>query len=441
VRAALSKLRASTGNEFVEVRDSPDGAGAVRLLVCPSNPLPEQVSLDFDAVDRFAGNGTVAFATDVEGDPHTFDPRLDPHLLVVGGTGSGKSSLLQALLFGFLRARAEVYLIDPVKGAADYRFAERHLRGMATDAETGAAVMRSVYAEVEQRKKANAAAGVGSFRELPDPPPMMVVLIDEFSALIGKSPAPKRSGNPELDLEIERIEEDHRARLEIGIYAGKIAREARSAGVAIILATQRLSAKMLDDLPSSSDLRTNLSRILLGRASWGDRVAALRSPDDAPQLEGQIPKGRGLFETTASTAQVVQCWYAPQPELAAQLAKRWHPLNDCETDDVAANRREKPGRITPDPADLDRRTDPDAPYGEVRDNVKNAMPRASGLHAPADDWGVPLDWGSPRPAAPLPETALPDDNDWPLLEAHTSNGVSVRLAEQVVPQDRDDAEW
>ena len=229
VRAALAKLRASTGNEFVELHDSPDGAGAVRLLACRSNPLPEIIAFDFDEMDSVAAEG-VPFGVDVEGQPVVFDPRLDPHLLVVGGTGSGKSSLLQGLLYGFLGSGAEVHLVDPVKGAADFRFAERHVRDMATDAETGAAVMRTVYAEVARRKDANAAAGVGSFRELPDPPPMIVVLIDEFSSLIGKFPVPKRSGDPELDVEIERIEEENRARLEIGIYAGKIAREARSAG-------------------------------------------------------------------------------------------------------------------------------------------------------------------------------------------------------------------
>ncbi len=90
VRAALAKLRTSTGNEFVELRDSPDGAGAVRLLASPSNPLPEKVSLDFDEMDRLLSRGIV-FATGVEGKPVVFSPLESPHLLLAGVTGSGKN--------------------------------------------------------------------------------------------------------------------------------------------------------------------------------------------------------------------------------------------------------------------------------------------------------------------------------------------------------------
>ena len=105
------------------------------------------------------------------------------------------------------------------------------------------------------------------------------------------------------------------------MFAGKIAREARSAGVTLALGTQKLSAKMLDTIPDAGYLKVNLSRVLLSKTSWGDRVSALRDPDDAPDLDGTVPRGRGMWESTAHPAQVIQCRYATQSELTTQLAR------------------------------------------------------------------------------------------------------------------------
>lgn len=58
------------------------------------------------------------------------------------------------------------------------------------------------------------------------------------------------------------------------------------------------------------------------QTSWGDRVSALPDPDDAPDLDGTVPRGRGLWETTAQPAQIVHCWYASQSSFPAQLDAR-----------------------------------------------------------------------------------------------------------------------
>jgi len=104
----------------------------------------------------------------------------------------------------------------------------------------------------------------------------------------------------------------------------------------LCLATQKLTAKMLDGIPGAGDLKTNLSRALLGKASWGDRASALRAPDDAPVLEGEIGKGRGLWETTSGAADVIQSWYAPAAELRAELVSRIPALGEDARLDVEA---------------------------------------------------------------------------------------------------------
>ena len=315
VRRSLAKLRTATGNDFLQIRPG-GGADTLRLLVARENPLPELAPFDFPAApaDRVSRSRSEWTAN-----PIAYDPNLDPHLLLAGLTGAGKSCLAQALVYGALVRGWQVYVIDPVKSGADYQFARDRCHGFASTAPEATALLRAVYAEVARRKQLNAAHGVGSYRELPEPPPHLLVLIDEFTSLVGRDPVPPRTDDPELDAERDLIEAANHARIEIGVFAGKIAREARSSGVTLALGTQKLSAKMLDTIPSAGDLKVNLSRVLLGKTSWGDRVSALRDPDDAPDLDGVVPRGRGLWETTAAPAQVIQCWYATQAEFRAEL--------------------------------------------------------------------------------------------------------------------------
>ncbi|MDA8283584.1 MAG: FtsK/SpoIIIE domain-containing protein, partial [Actinomycetota bacterium] len=335
VKAALGKLKVATANAFVEVRESPEGASSVRLLVAEASPLPQMVPFDWRAADAADG---LAFATGIEGEPVVFDPGESPHLLIAGVTGAGKSALIQSLLYGAAASGAELYIVDPVKGGADFVFLRDHAKAFASDAIEAAAVMKAVYAEVTRRKDLNAGHGVGSVFELPEEirPRRIVVMIDEFTSLIGQDPVPKQPfDDPDEEAERQRQLATNLAKQQVGIYAGRFAREARSAGLTLLLGTQKLMAKTLDTLPGSSDLKTNLARILLGKASSGERMSALRAFDDAPVLEGDIPKGRGLWEPLTSTAVVVQAWYATQDRYRAELERRVPKLEPSERLDLA----------------------------------------------------------------------------------------------------------
>lgn len=331
VRSAVGKLKSGTGNTFIEVRESPDGAASVRLLVSKQNPLPTMVPFDFTIAADIDG---FAFATGIEGEPIVFDPTESPHLLVAGTTGAGKSALLQGLLYGAAAKKAEVYIIDPVKGCADFVFLRDYAKAFASDPIEAAAVMKAVYAEVSRRKTLNAEYGVGSVFELPEElrPRRMVVMIDEFTSLIGRGDRVSKQpfDDPEQEAERQLQIAIDLAKEQVGVYAGKFAREARSAGVTLFLGTQKLMAKLLDTLPGGSDLKTNLARILLGKASQGERMSALRAFDDAPTLEGDIPKGRGLWEPLTSTAVAIQAWYTTQDRYGAELGRTIPKLTENE---------------------------------------------------------------------------------------------------------------
>ncbi|MET4143817.1 FtsK/SpoIIIE domain-containing protein [Arthrobacter sp. UYCo732] len=330
-----TKLESNSGNSFVEPRRVKNRANAIQLLACEVNPMPERAGYDWDFILE---SEVIPFATGVDGEPVAYNFKVDPHLLIAGASGGGKSVLLQSLAYGALIRGYELYVADPTKGGADFKFAEPYAKAFTATPFEAAAMMKGIYAEVLRRKNLNTGHGVGNYRDLPEEirPKHIVILLDEFTSLMGQDPVPAASDDPDMDIERDMIIATNRAKTEIGVYTGKIAREARSAGVTLFLATQKLSAKMLDTIPGAGDLKVNLSRLLMGKATYGDKQSALRAPQDAPDLGDAIPPGRGLFETTAGAAMAIQAWYDPaeQAVLREKLAAEIDPLDEDELLDL-----------------------------------------------------------------------------------------------------------
>src|SRR5699024_1520773 len=74
----------------------------------------------------------------------------------------------------------------------------------------------------------------------------------------------------------------------------------------------------------------NMSRMLLGKATFGERQSALKDPESAPDVGDVVPKGRGLIETSGSPTRLIQSWYHDpiQDVLATKLTERVMPLGD-----------------------------------------------------------------------------------------------------------------
>ncbi|NKY05849.1 hypothetical protein HF998_02455, partial [Cellulomonas hominis] len=261
------------------------------------------------------------------------------HLYLTDGfIPTHNSVTLQDLIYGAIVSGWELYVADPSKGAADFKFADPYAKAIAVEVLTAGAMMRTIYAEVVRRKNLNAQYGVGNYRDLPEEvrPRHLMVVIDEFTSLLGADPVPPASDDAEMDTEREAILASNRARTEIGVFTGKIGREARSAGVTVVLATQKLSAKVLDSIPGGNDVKTNMARILLGKATMGERMSALRAPMDAPEVGVVVPPGRGVFEPAEGAAVIFQSWYDPREQsvLSEQLAARVQPLPPSERLDL-----------------------------------------------------------------------------------------------------------
>lgn len=322
-KGKVEKLKTVTENSWIDpIRDSKDPT-KITLRVCKTNPIPELANYDFEHID---GSKHLPFATSVEGTPLELNFKVSPHLLCLGATGGGKSVFLQALLYASLLRGYELFVIDPSKGGADFKFAEKYTSAFTGVVEEARAIIRALYDEVKRVKDLNAQYGVGSYRDLPDEvrPKHRVIFIDEFTSLMARFPVPMESDDPEAEEERQRIIQENSWRAEIGTFVGRIAREARSAGFSLILATQKLSAKIMDNIPGGEDLKTNLARAIVGNPSLGELMSALRRPYDAPKLGDEVPQGRGLYEPLGSLSVPMQVWYEPeeQNKLGYELEQR-----------------------------------------------------------------------------------------------------------------------
>lgn len=118
-----------------------------------------------------------------------------PHALVAGTTGSGKSILLQTWLLAMALehppSRLTFVLID-FKGGATFAPLEDlpHTDSVLDDFDSAAAfrALVSVRAEITRRERLLADHGCSDVLELDDPPPRLVVVIDEFHALMATHP-------------------------------------------------------------------------------------------------------------------------------------------------------------------------------------------------------------------------------------------------------------
>jgi hypothetical protein len=263
------------------------------------------------------------------------------HLYLTGGFIPTHNSVsLQVFLYPAAVQGCEIYVVDPTKGGADFGFVRPYAKAFAGTVDEAAALMKHVYGEVRRRIAVNTAHQVGSYRDLPDDirPKHIYLVMDEFTSLMQADAVSKSaSDDPEVEDDRQAQLRANASKLFIGTMTGKIAREARSAGVTLVLATQKLSAKMLDAVPGANDLKTNLSRMLMGNATSGERASALKNFVDAPSLGDHVPRGRGLWETSAGIAEIIQVWFEPsQVTFGKMLAERRDPLPDSERVDLYA---------------------------------------------------------------------------------------------------------
>ena len=201
-----------------------------------------------------------------------------PHILIGGNTGSGKTILLQCLLWQAIEQADVVYVAD-FKGGVDFPRAWQEFAYIITNEQKLLVLLNRLADTLEKRKqlfKEVEAANITEYRQKAgDYMQRIVFACDEVAELLDRTGADKE--RKELLAQIE-------ARLAL------IARQGRAFGVHLILATQRPDANIL-----SGQIKNNMNIRICGRADTtlstiiiGDGRAAEQIPHDA--------QGRFLME-------------------------------------------------------------------------------------------------------------------------------------------------
>ena len=234
-----------------------------------------------DPAALWCGDLPVPLGRDGGGAPIIIDLAAQPHILVAGATGSGKSMLLHAWLTTLLRRQtpdaARVALIDlkQVELAPRYGGAPHLWDAPATTGAAATALLRRLVAEMEARYAGLQQRGLrdlSAWRQADSAsaPPLLALVVDEVADLL----ATDESGAAAAALRA-------------------LTRKARAAGIHLALATQRPSvdvlageikanipARVVLALPTATD-----SQVALGQAGAETLLGAgdllYRSPDGA----------------------------------------------------------------------------------------------------------------------------------------------------------------
>lgn len=265
-------------------------------LINVSVPNQERHRIEFDScLNWLALNNDKAVLPLLMGQTPTgqnfsLDLASQPHILVAGSTGSGKSVFLSQLISSLVVQKSPQelklllvdtkqvdltlfqelpHVIDVVDKILDLH---THLGRMLTIVRQRTAKMKGIARNITE---------YNALLEDKDKLPHYVIVIDELADVIG------------LDMELAREEDKDTKRTRISAIIAQIAQISRASGIHIIAATQRPSVKIL-----SGDIKTNFPTRISFRLPTGTDSRVILDENGAESLLG---RGDYLYRTAESS--------------------------------------------------------------------------------------------------------------------------------------------
>jgi hypothetical protein len=214
----------------------------------------------------------------------SINPRTSPHWLLIGTTGSGKTSASYSILQEMgRRAPCEFMITEP--GGVNWGS-----QAIATRSKEISDVIIHTNREMERRQDTLRAEDVDHIEDLREPPPYLVLVAEEMDAVLD---------------ELRLTDLDRRKQTLVALRA--IARMGRKPGVCLVAVSQSGTTDVFDN-----HVRKNMGNVLLFRSEH-----TVNEMWRIPAKLSELPQGAAY---SVHHAAVVQFPHVQRPQLAAAQA-------------------------------------------------------------------------------------------------------------------------
>lgn len=291
------------------------------------------------------GKLPIALGNKVSGGTVLLDIAKAPHILIAGGTGSGKSVCLNAMIINLLLTKSpselRMILIDPKQVEFnDYANIPHLLHSIINDTDTF--VFESIEAlewaklEMDRRGKlftsgVKTCKNIGEYNTLQakagkKPLPYVLIIIDEYADLIHNA---------------ESIGKETKNKLEGFIKT--LAAKARYAGIHLVIATQRPAADII-----TKEIKDNITKRICFKVADNASSRLVISEGGAETLQGNgdfllndndtLIHAQGMFVSGEEISRIVDLWNRDQFKVARLQSFKDHSFfSDSPKKELSVN--------------------------------------------------------------------------------------------------------